>query len=84
MIVAKRVQHVGKSKGKSKTKMRTYKTREARKIAEKNGWKIVRQNGDHTIYKKEGELKILTISDNLNRIVWERVVKEYNLDLNKE
>ena len=80
--MAKRTQHVGKSKGKSKTKMRMYTTREARKIAEKNGWVLARSNGDHWHYKKAGVPKILTISEGLNRMVFERVVKEYELDLN--
>ena len=47
----KRTQHVGKSTGKSKTKMKVNNTREARKIARKNGWILVRTNGDHYIYK---------------------------------
>ncbi len=80
--MAKRTQHVGKSKGQSKTKMRMYSTREARKIAEKNGWVLVRSNGDHYHYKKTGHPKLLTISEGLNRMVFERCVKEYGLDLN--
>lgn len=80
--MAKRTQHVGKSTGKSKTKMRMYTTREARKVAEKNGWVLVRSNGDHWYYKKSGVPKMLTISEKLNRMVWERCVKEYELDLN--
>ena len=78
----KRTQHVRKSTGKSKTKMRMYTTREARRIAERNGWVLVRHKGDHWIYKKSGVNKILTISERLNRMVWERCVNEYNLDLN--
>jgi predicted RNA binding protein YcfA (HicA-like mRNA interferase family) len=80
--MAKRTQAIGKSKGKSKTKMKVYNTREARKIAEKNGWVLARSNGDHWVYKKAGHPKILTISEGLNRMVFERVVKEYDLDLN--
>jgi predicted RNA binding protein YcfA (HicA-like mRNA interferase family) len=75
--MAKRTQVVGKSKGKSKTKMRMYTTREARKIAERNGWVLARSNGDHWYYKKSGVPKTLTLSEGLNRMVWERVVKEY-------
>ena len=47
----KRTQHVGKSKGNSKTKMKVYNTREAKKIARKNGWVLVRTKGDHSYYK---------------------------------
>ena len=78
----KRTQHVGKSKGKSKTKMRMYTTREAKRIAQRNGWVSVRHKGDHWIYKRPGDNRILTISDGLNRMVWERCVNEYELDLN--
>ena len=78
----KRTQHVGKSVGCSKTKMKTYNTREARRIAKKNGWKLIRINGSHYIYKHPNNKKILTISNDLNRIVWERCVTEYDLDLN--
>lgn len=80
--MAKRTQHVGKSKGQSKTKMKVYNTREARKIARKNGWVLVRTNGDHYYYKHPDHDKILTISENLNRMVFERCVKEFKLNLN--
>ena len=80
--MAKRIQRVGKSKGRSKTKMRIYNTREARKIAEKCGWYLVRRSGDHYHYKHPDYDKILTISNGLNRIVWERCVREFNIDLN--
>ena len=78
----KRTQHVRKSKGKSKTKMRMYTTREAKKIAERNGWVLKRRKGDHWIYKHPDNPNILTISERLNRMVWERCVTEYGLDLN--
>ena len=78
----KRTQHVGKSTGKSKTKMKTYSTTEARRIARKNGWVLVRTRGSHYIYKHPKHNKILTISNDLNRMVFERVVNEYGLNLN--
>lgn len=80
--MAKRIQHVRKSKGQSKTKMRIYTTREARKIAVKNGWQLVRKTGDHYIFRHPDHSKILTISEGLNRIVWERCVRDFNIDLN--
>lgn len=80
--MAKRTQHVNKSKGHSKTKMRMYKTREARRIAELNGFFLARTSGDHYYYKKPGFPKTLTISEGLNRMVWERCVREFELDLN--
>ena len=36
--MAKRTQHVRKSTGISKTKMKVYNTREAQKVAIRNGW----------------------------------------------
>lgn len=78
----KRTQNVGKSTGKSKTKMKVCNTREARKIARKNGWILERINGSHYIYKHPNSTKILTISNDLNRMVWERCVEEYGLNLN--
>ena len=78
----KRTQHVGKSTGKSKTKMKVYNTREAKKIARKNGWILVRTRGDHYYYKHPNHDKVLVISERLNRIVFERCVTEFNLNLN--
>ena len=80
--MAKRTQHVRKSRGKSKTKMRMYTTREARRIAVRNGWELVRKSGDHWIYSHPNHSKILSISEGLNRMVWERCVRDFNLDLN--
>lgn len=80
--MAKRTQHVRKSTGRSKTKMKIYTTREARRIAVKNGWQLVRKKGDHYTYVHPNHSKILTISEGLNRIVWERCVRDFNIDLN--
>ena len=80
--MAKRTQHVGKSKGHSKTKMKVYNTKEAMRIARKNGWQVVRSKGDHFFLKHPNHSKTLTISVGLNRMVWERCVKEFELDLN--
>lgn len=78
----KRTQHVGKSVGKSKTKMRMYTTREAIRIVQRNGWKLVRTKGDHYYFKHPDHPKLLTISKKLNRMIWERCVPEFNIDLN--
>ena len=78
----KRTQHVGKSKGKSKTKMKVYNTREVMRIVRRNGWVLVRTKGDHYIYEHPDHNKHLTISKKPNRIVVERCVNEYGLNLN--
>lgn len=80
--MAKRTQVIGKSKGKSKTKMRMYTTREAQCIVERNGWTLARTKGDHFYYKKQGNPKILNLSRDLNRMIWERLVREFEIDLN--
>ena len=76
----KRTQHVGKSTGKSKTKMKVYNSREARRILRKNGFEYDYSTGDHHHYKK-GNVKIV-IGHKLNRMIWERLVFENNLNLN--
>ena len=78
----KRTQHVGKSIGRSKTKMKVYNSREAKRIARKNGWVLVRTKGDHSYYKHPNHDKVLVISEGLNRMVWERCVSEFNINLN--
>lgn len=78
----KRTQHVGKSKGKSKTKIKIYNLREARRIVTKNGWVLIRTNGGHFYYKHPNHSKALVLNVNLNRMVWERCVDEFDLDLN--
>lgn len=77
----KRTQSIGKSTGNNKTKMKVYKSSEAIRLAERNGWVLVRTRGNHRYYKHPDNLKLLLISKNLNRIVWERCVHEFNLDL---
>ena len=75
----KRTQHVGKSVGKSKTKMKVYNTREAKQILARNGWIYARSSGDHTIYKKDN--KTIWIAKDLNRMIWQRLVKENDINL---
>ena len=78
--MAKRTQHIKKSTGKSKTKMKVYNSREARKIVKKNGFEYEYSIGDHYHFKK-GDKKIV-IGHHLNRMIWERLVKENDLNLN--
>ena len=77
--MAKRTQHVRKSTGKSKTKMKVYNSREAKKILHRNGWIYARTSGDHTLYKKDN--KTIWIAENLNRMIWQRLVKENDINL---
>jgi predicted RNA binding protein YcfA (HicA-like mRNA interferase family) len=65
-----------------KTRMKTYSTREAMKIASKNGWILVRTNGDHYLYKHPDHAKMLTLNKNMNKMVFQRLIKEFDLNLN--
>lgn len=77
--MAKREQTIGKSTGKNKTKMKVYNSREAIKIVKKNGYTYQYTKGSHNYFRK-GKQQII-IAKNLNRMIWERLVKEYSLDL---
>lgn len=77
--MAKKVQAIGKSTGKNKTKMKVYNSREAKQVIIRNGYIYDHTRGDHAYYKK-GNRKIV-IARNLNRMIWERLVKEYELCL---
>ncbi len=77
--MAKREQVIGKSVGKNKTKMKVYNSREARRVIIRNGYMYSHARGDHDYFVKDGQ-KII-IARNLNRMIWERLVKEYELDL---
>lgn len=78
----KKAQSIRKSTGVNKTKIKVVNAREARRIAKKNGWYLVRVKGSHYIYKHNDNDKILTISKDLDRMVWERCVGEYGINLN--
>lgn len=83
MITLKRTQSVGKSKGKSKTKMKVYNSREFRQLVRRNGWTLARINSDHWIYKHPDNPKLLTVTvKKFNRMIGERLVNEFDLDLN--
>jgi len=69
-------------KQKAKVRMGMHSTKDAHRVVVRNGFRLVRTNGDHYYYKKEGFTKLLNLSRDLNRMVWERIVKDFKLDLN--
>ena len=77
--MAKREQAIGKSTGRNKTKMKVYNSREARKVVRRNGYEFSHTRGDHDYFIKDG--RMILIARNLNRMIWERLVKEHELDL---
>ena len=78
--MAKRTQVIGKSTGENKTKMKVYNSREARQVVRRNGYVYEYSRGDHDYFFR-GNRRII-VAKKLNRMIWERVVKEYELNLN--
>ena len=59
--------------------LKVYNTREIIKILMKNGWEFVSSTGGHKKFKKDA--KTLVINHKVNRMVWQRLVKENNIVL---
>ena len=57
--------------------MKTYTTKEFKKILRLNGYDEIRTKGGHTIYKK-GD-KTISVNLKLNRMVCRRLIKENDL-----
>ena len=58
--------------------MKTYNRREVERIILKNGWELDHCTGGHSIYKKEGVKKTLSIAyKKCNRMVVQRLIKEF-------
>ena len=78
--MAKREETMGKSVRKNKTKMKVYNSREARRVIMRNGYEYQYSRGDHDYFVKEN--RKIVVTRKLNRMIWERLVKEYQLNLN--
>lgn len=80
----KRTQPVNKSKKDSKTKMKVMNRREFERILRKNGWIRVNKKAksSHIFYKHPDNAKLCMIGRNANRMIYERLVGEYDLNLN--
>lgn len=48
-------------------------------IVEANGYRCVRTNGSHSIFRNETG-RIIPVNRNLNRMVVQRLIKEYGLE----
>lgn len=55
-------------------------SREFGKILKRNGFKLVRQTGDHNIYKDD-KGRLVSVPMHLNPIIAQRLVRENNLKL---
>jgi len=59
--------------------MKVYSMREAEKVILKNGFIYQRQKGSHVIYKHPDGRLISIKFASLNRMIWQRLVKENSL-----
>lgn len=61
------------------TYRKTKQLREFEPILLRNGFKFVRCKGSHFIYMNRTSHKTIAVNKDLNRMVRERLIKEYNL-----
>ena len=62
-----------------KRRIKAVNKREADKILRDNGWVYKRNYGDHSIYKHENFAEMVSIPRDVNRMMWEKYVKKFNL-----
>lgn len=60
---------------------KTKQLREFEPILRKNGFTKARSNGSHFVYINRVTHKHISVNKDLNRIVKERLIKEYNLEV---
>lgn len=64
-----------------RTFKRSHNRREIQKLLKKNGYKLVRQSGSHSIYENdEGQHLTIKLTHH-NSIIFQRLVKENNLTI---
>lgn len=56
----------------------THHSRKFIRLLRENGYKLIRQNGSHSIYKNDNG-NTITININLNAMVARRLIRENNL-----
>lgn len=50
-------------------------------ILKRNGYVLVRSKGSHFIFKNRTTHRTMTISKNLKWMIWEEIVRDYNLEV---
>ncbi len=60
---------------------KTKQLREFEPILLRNGYRLVRTNGSHFVYINRITHKHISVNKDLNRIVRERLIKEYKLEV---
>ena len=58
---------------------KTYNKKEIHRILRKNGWNVERQTGSHVVYENNCGHHITITVRGCNKMIWQRLVKEYNL-----
>lgn len=58
---------------------KTYNNRDIQRILRNNGFVFQRQTGSHMIYTNEVGEHMTVRFANCNKMVWQRLIKEYNL-----
>ena len=59
--------------------MAEFSKRDVERILRKNGWKLHRCKGSHKIYKNEYNQHLTVIPSRCNRMIMQRLIKEYDL-----
>ena len=62
--------------------MCTYSKREIQRILRKNGYEVSRKSGSHWIYKNENGRHLSIKIENCNKMIFQRLIKEYDLVVN--
>lgn len=57
----------------------TYNKRDIQKILRNNGWNFHHQKGGHVVYKNANGEHLTIAICKLNKMVFQRLIKEYNL-----
>ena len=60
---------------------KTKQLREFEQILRKNGYRFARSRGSHFVYINRNTHRIISVNKDLNRMVRERLVKEYGLEV---
>ena len=61
--------------------MKVYSDKEIKRILKENGFTVVRSKGSHNVWEHNVTKRHLVLPANgINRIVWQRLVKEFNID----
>lgn len=62
--------------------MAEFSKRDVEKILRKNGWTLHHCKGSHKIYRNEKGQHLTVIPTRCNRMIMQRLIKEYNLKVN--